>query len=159
MFALSVIGMTIISCGLVWAMNSLVTPESVARMKEARIGESVIQMLIAEQTCSVTGEFLMKLKNAGADDEMLKAVILADRYKNPKKAELSPEQIGVLKEAGFSDKMIMQMINRTPVKRVTDEYGNDSVVHGARRAPEPETARPGESQGIYNINIEKVERP
>ena len=158
-FALSVMGMTIITCGPVWAMNSLVSPDSVSTMKKARIGDAVIQMLIAEQTCSVTGEFLMKLKNAGADDEMLKAVILADRYRNPKKAELSPEQVSMLKKAGFSDEMIMQMINGTPVKRVTDEYGNESVVHGARRAPEPKTARPGESQGSYNINIEKVEQP
>jgi hypothetical protein len=157
--SLFAIGMTIIFCGLGWAMNSLVSPDDVTRMKQAKIGDTVIQMLIAEQTCSVTGEFLMKLKRAGADDEMLKAVILADRYKNPRKAELSPEQIGMLKKAGFSDEMIMQMINSTPVKRVTDDHGNESVVHGARRAPEAETPPPAESQGIYNINIEKVEQP
>ena len=100
----------------------------------------------------------MKLKSAGAHDDMLKAVILADRYKNPKKAELSPEQIGMLKKAGFSDEVIMQIINSTPVKRVTDDHGNESIVYGTRRVPEPETAPASDSQAIYNINIEKVEQ-
>ena len=128
-------------------------------MKKAKISDTVIQMLIAEQTCCVTGEFLIKLKSAGADDDMLKAVILADRYKDPEKTELSPEQIGMLKKAGFSDEVIMQIINSTPVKSVTDDYGNESIVYGTRRVPEPETASPAESQGTFNINIEKVERP
>ena len=64
---LSVVGMTIIYSGLVWAMNSLVSPDDIGRMKRAKISDAVIQMLIAEQTCSVTGEFLMKLKSAGAE--------------------------------------------------------------------------------------------
>ncbi len=159
LITLSLVGMTIIFCGVVWAMNSLVSPDDMSRMKKAKISDTVIQMLIAEQTCSVTGEFLMKLKSAGADDEMLKAVILADRYKNPKKAELSPEQIGMLKKAGFSDEMIMQIINSTPVKRVTDNHGNESIVYGTRRVPEPEIAPATQPQGTFNINIEKVERP
>ena len=158
-FALSMIGMTIIFSGLVWAMNSLVNPDDIGRMKKAKISDAVIQMLIAEQTCSVTGEFLIKLKGAGADDDMLKAVILADRYKNPKKAELSPEQIGMLRKAGFSDEMIMQIINSTPVKRVTDDHGNESIVYGTRRGPKPETAPATESEGVYNIYIEKVGQP
>ncbi|MCK4388877.1 MAG: hypothetical protein KAV83_01400 [Desulfobacterales bacterium] len=128
-------------------------------MKKAKIGDTVIQMLIAEQTCSVTGELLIKLKSAGADDDMLRAVILADRYKNPKKAELSPEQIGMLKKAGFSDEVIMQIVNSTPVKRVIDDQGNESIVYGTRRVPEPGTGPATELQGIYNINIEKVEKP
>jgi hypothetical protein len=158
-FLLSVAGMTIIFSGLVWAMNSLVSLDDISRMKEAKIGDAVIQMLMAEQTCTVTSEFLIKLKRLGADDEMLKAVILADRYKNAKKAELSAEQMEMLKKAGFSDDVIMQIINSTPVKRVTDDHGSESIVYGTRRAPEAETTPPTESQGNYNINIEKVERP
>ncbi len=156
---LSLLGMTIIFSGLAWAMNSLVSPDDMSRMKKAKIGDTVIQMLIAEQTCSVTGEFLIKLKSAGADDDMLRAVILADRYKNPKKAELSLEQIGMLKKAGFSDEVIMQIVNSTPVRRVIDDQGNESIVYGTRRAPEPGTGPATELQGIYNINIEKVEKP
>ena len=151
--------MTIILSGVVWAMNSLVSPDDITSMKRAKISDTVIQVLIAEQTCSVTGEFLMKLKSAGADDDMLKAVILADRYKDPKKAELSPEQIEMLKKAGFSDEVIMQIVNSTPVKRITDDHGNESIVYGTRRVPEAETAPPTDSQGIYDIYIEKVEQP
>ncbi|NVL91054.1 MAG: hypothetical protein HWN69_08725 [Desulfobacterales bacterium] len=155
-------GMTIIFSGMVMvcAMNSLVGPDDIEKMKKARISDRVIQMLITEQTCSVSGDLLIKLKNVGADDEMLKAVILADRYKNPKRAtELSLEQIGMLKKAGFSDEVIMQIVNSTPVKRVIDDHGNESIVYGTRRGSKPETTPSTESQGIYNINIEKVEKP
>ncbi|MBW1739601.1 MAG: hypothetical protein JRJ42_00535 [Deltaproteobacteria bacterium] len=156
---LCVVGITLIFSGLVLAMNSLVGPDDIRRMKSAKISDSVIQMLIAEQTCSITSESLIKLKSAGANDAMLKSVILADRYKNPKKAELSIEQIEMLKKAGFSDEVIMQMVNSIPVKRIVDDHGHESIVYGTRLAPEPETSLPAKSQSTYNINIEKVTQP
>jgi len=72
-------GLVMLFAGLAWAMNSLVGPDGLNKMKQAKISNEVIQMLVAEQTCSVTGEFLVRLKKAGADDETLKSVILADR--------------------------------------------------------------------------------
>ena len=80
-----------------WAMNSLVGPDDINKMKAAKISDAVIQMLLSEQTSSVTAAFLIDLKKKGADDKTLAAVILSDRYKNPKKTELTSKQQEVLK--------------------------------------------------------------
>jgi hypothetical protein len=128
-------------------MNSLVSPGDVKKMKEAKISRAVIQVLMAEQTSSINGDCLIMLKRAGADDEMLKSVILADRYKNPKKADLSLEQVEMLKKAGFSDEVIVRLFN------------NERVVYGTGSPPKLKGSPPSQSQSTYNINIERVERP
>jgi protoheme ferro-lyase len=155
----SSVGLAVIFCGLAWAMNSLVSPEDIKKLKEAKISDAVIQLLVAEQTCSVTADFLMSLKSSGADDEMLKLVILADRYKDPARANLSAEQIEILKKAGYSDEMIVQLFHVTPIKKVVDKQGNESIVYGTGVLPKPETTAPAQPPHIFNINIEKVERP
>lgn len=144
--------------GLAWAMNSLVGPDGVKKMKQANIGNEVIQMLVAEQTCSITGESLVRLKKAGADDETLKSVILADRYKNPKKANLSVEQIKILRQAGYSDETIMQLLHLTPTTRVVDQEGHESVIYGTRLSPEPKPkASTPEHLDLPPVIIKKVE--
>lgn len=154
------VAVAILFCGFSWAMNSLVGPDGLKKMKQAKISDEVIQMLVAEQTCSITGEALVKLKKGGADDETLKSVILADRYKNPRKANLSVEQIEILKKAGYSDEMIMQMLHVTPTKRVVDEQGHESVVYGTRRAPEPKpTTSTPEHLDLPPVIIKKVDQP
>ena len=151
-------GLVMLFAGLAWAMNSLVGPDGVKKMKQANIGNEVIQMLVAEQTCSITGESLVRLKKAGADDETLKSVILADRYKNPKKANLSVEQIKILRQAGYSDETIMQLLHLTPTTRVVDQQGHESVVYGTRLPPEPEsTASTPEHLDLPPVIIKKVE--
>jgi hypothetical protein len=154
------LSLAILLAGLSWAMNSLVGPESLKKMKQARISDDVIQMLVAEQTCSVTGDSLVRLKEAGADDETLKSVILADRYKNPRKAKLSVEQMEILRKAGYSDETIMQMLHVAPTKKVVDEQGHESVVYGTRRPPEPKpTPSTPEDLQLPPVIIKKVERP
>ncbi len=153
------LGLAILFCGLALATNSLVSPDDIKKMKEAKISDAVIQLLVAEQTCSVTADFLTSLKKSGADDEMLKLVILADRYKNPTKTDFSVEQIEILKKAGYSDQMIVELSNITPIKRVVDKQGNESILYRTGVLPKPETATPDQSLGSFNINIEKVERP
>lgn len=150
---------TAIVAGPLDAMNSLVGPDDMEKMRAAKIDNSVIQTLAAEQTCSVTGEFLIKLKAAGADDSMLKSVIMADRYKNPQKAELSTGQAETLRKAGVSDEAIMRMMIGSPVRRVVDEHGNETVVYGDVETSEPDPGPESESHGTFNINIEKVEKP
>jgi hypothetical protein len=145
--------------GLALAMNSLVSPGDIKKLKEAQISRAVIQTLMAEQTSSINSDYLIMLKKAGADDEMLKSVILADRYKNPKKADLSLEQMEILKKAGFSDEVIVRLFNVAPTKRVVDEHGNESVIYGTGLDPEPPTSPPDQTQGTFNINIERITPP
>ena len=153
------VGMVIMACGLALAQNSLVGPDDIRKMKKANISDGVIQTLLTEQTCSITGEYLVMLKRAGANDEMLKIIILADRYKNPRKADLTVEEMELLRKAGFSDEVIVQLSNMTPSKRVTDAQGNESVVYGTGLPIKPETDTPQQEQPTFNINIEKVEQP
>jgi len=153
-------GLVMLFAGLAWAMNSLVGPDGLNKMKQAKISNEVIQLLVAEQTCSVTGESLVRLKKAGADDEILKSIILADRYRNPKEARLSVEQMKILKKAGYSDETIMQMIHVTPTKRVVDQQGRESVVYGTRRPPEPTPpASTPEDLDFPPVIIKKLEQP
>jgi hypothetical protein len=143
--------------GSAWAMNSLVGPDGLKKMKQANISNEVIQMLAAEQTCSITGESLVRLKRAGADDETLKSVILADRYKNPKEIKLSTEQIEILRRAGFSDETIMQLLHLTPTTRIVDQQGHESVVYGTRVPPEPKpSASAPEHLDLPPVIIKKV---
>ena len=151
-------GLVMFFAGLAWAMNSLVDPDGLNKMKQANIGNEVIQMLVAEQTCSITGESLVRLKKAGADDETLKSVILADRYKNPRKANLSVEQMKILRKAGYSDETIMQLLHVTPATRVVDQQGHESIVYGTRLPPEPKpTASNPEDVDFPPVIIKKVQ--
>jgi len=157
---ISAAGLVLLFAGLAWAMNSLLGPDGLRKMKQAGISNEVIQMLAAEQTCAVTGEFLVRLKKAGADDETLKSVILADRYRNPKRAHLSVEQMKILRKAGYSDETIMQMLHVTPTTSVVDQQGHEGVVYGTRRPPEPKpTAATPDGIDFPPVIIKKTERP
>jgi len=152
-FALGLI--TILYSGA-WAMNSLVKPGDMDKMKDAKIGSTVIQLITTEQTSSVTPDFLIKLKKSGADDAMLQQVILADRYKNPTKANLSENQTEILKKAGYSDEMIANTINASPTRRVVDEKGNESIVYGTGVTPPKESTANTQPPSTVNVNIERL---
>ncbi len=141
----------------VGAMNSLVSADGIKKMKEARISDNVIKILVAEQTCSVTPAFLVELKKAGADNKMLEEIVLGDRYKNPTKAGLSTEEVEILKKAGCSEEMVLRLLDIKPVERIVDEQGNESIVY---RTDLPATRKSDISDkptDTVNINIEKVE--
>jgi len=139
------------------AMNSLVSAGDIKKMKEARISDKVIKILVAEQTCSVTPAFLVELKKAGADNKMLEEIVLGDRYKNPTKTGLSTEEVEILKKAGCSEEMVLRLLDIKPVERIVDELGNESIVY---RTDLPSTRKSDisdKSTDTVNINIEKVE--
>ncbi|MBW2317124.1 MAG: hypothetical protein BBJ60_09890 [Desulfobacterales bacterium S7086C20] len=139
------------------AMNSLVSADDIKKMKEARISDKVIKILVAEQTCSVTPAFLVELKKAGADNKMLEEIVLGDRYKNPIKTGLSTEEVEMLKKAGCSEEMVLRLLDIKPVERIVDEQGNESIVY---RTDLPSTRKSDisdKSTDTVNINIEKVE--
>jgi hypothetical protein len=152
----AVIVLVVLPLNAAWAINSLAGPDDIKKMKAVRIGHAVIQMLLSEQTTSVTADFLITLKKAGADDKTLTAVILADRYKSPKKSELTAKQQEILKKAGYSDEVILSLFGGPGVKTVVDEHGNESVVYSTGGSCPAQTSKT-DSQGTYNINIEKVQ--
>jgi len=149
-------GILVPGSGPGWGMNSLAAPEDVEAMKRARIGPAVIELFLSEQTCSVTGDLLVQLKKTGADDAVLRAVILSDRYKTPGKASLTPQQWELLKKAGFSEHTLFDLSGMSPVRTVVDTRGNESIVYGFSPAGGREQAAPGGSG--WNVNIEKVEK-
>jgi hypothetical protein len=155
--AMAVVAMLI--CSSAWSMNSLVGPDDINKMKTARISDAVIQLLLSEQTSSVTADFLINLKNTGADDKTLAAVILADRYKNPEKSELTVKQQEILKKAGYSDEALLKLFDGPSVKTVVDEHGNESVVYSTGGPSPAQVKNRDASQGTYNINIDRVRIP
>lgn len=153
----SVILITAYLCNVAWAMNAWVAPEDIHKMKKAKIGDNVIQMFIAEQTSTVTADFLINLKNKGADEKTLAAVILADRYKCPKNTDLSLEQWEILKKAGYSEETLQKLFNGPSVKKVVDEHGNERIVYTTGGPSPAQTKTPDYSRGTYNIHIERIE--
>jgi len=139
------------------AMNSLVSADGIKIMKEARISDKVIKIFVAEQTCSVTPAFLVELKKAGADNEMLEDIVLSDRYKNPTKAGLSTEELEILKKAGCSEEMVLRLLDIKPVERIVDEQGNESIVYRTDLPSARINDISDKSSDTVNINIEKVE--
>ncbi len=139
------------------AMNSLVSADGIKKMKEARISDNVIKILVAEQTCSVTPAFLVELKKAGADNKMLEEIVLGDRYKNPTKTGLSTEEVEILKKAGCSEEMVLRLLDIKPVKRIVDEQGNKSIIYRTDLPSARKNDISDKSTDTVNINIEKVE--
>ncbi len=144
--------------GHAWAMNSLVRPADVQKMKEAGIGNAVIETLVTEQTCTVTADHLIRLKQSGADDKLLQGVVLADLYKSPEKGAISEADVEILKKAGFSEEAILQQFVVSPVRTTVDSQGNESIVYGPGSPPKGQDLAPCPSDGPYNINIEKLEK-
>lgn len=144
--------------GHAWAMNSLVHPSDVQKMKEAGIGKAVIETLVTEQTCTVTADHLIRLKQSGADDKLLQGVVLADRYKSPEKRANSVAEAELLKKAGFSEEAILRQFVVSPVRTTVDSQGNESIVYGEGSPPKGQDLAPCPSDGPYNINIEKLEK-
>jgi len=144
--------------GHAWAMNSLVRPADVQKMKEAGIGKAVIETLVTEQTCTVTADHLIRLKQSGADDKLLQGVVLADRYKSPGKGAISEAEAEILKKAGFSEEAILRQFVVSPVRTTVDSQGNESIVYGSGSPPKGQDPEPCPSDGHYNINIEKLEK-
>jgi hypothetical protein len=139
------------------ATNSLVSADGIKKMKEARISDNVIKILVAEQTCSVTPAFLVELKKAGADNKMLEEIVLGDRYKNPTKTGLSTEEVEILKKAGCSEEMVLRLLDIKPVERIVDEQGNESIVYRTGLPSTRKSDISDKSTDTVNINIEKVE--
>lgn len=140
------------------AMNSLVTADGINQMEAADLNQELIALIAAEQTCSVSPELLIHLKNAGADDKTLRQIILADRYKKPRPARLSAQDIEVLKKAGCSDSMILRLMGDSATEIVVDEQGNESVVRRTDRLQSTEEDNNAEDPKMFYINIEKLER-
>lgn len=140
------------------AMNSLVTPNGTKQMEAAGLNQELITLIAAEQTCSVSPEFLIHLTKAGVDDETLRQVILADRYKKPQPARLSAQDIEVLKEAGCSDGMIIRLMGGLATEIVVDEQGNETVVTRTDRLESSQEDDNTEDPKMFYINIEKLER-
>ncbi len=140
------------------AMNSLVTADGIEQMEAANLNQELITLIAVEQTCSVSPELLIHLKKAGADDETLRQVILADRYKKPRPARLSAQDIEVLKKAGCSDAMIIRLIGGSTTEIVVDEQGGESVVTRTDRLQPTQEDNSVEDPKMFYINIEKLER-
>ncbi|MBW2109176.1 MAG: hypothetical protein JRI36_11010 [Deltaproteobacteria bacterium] len=155
LFAFAILALSV--CEGTWAMNSLVHSQDLENMTAAGIGKPVIQLLVSEQTCSIRAQDLITLKRHGADDEMLRAIILADRYKQPKKALLTVEQWTILKKAGYSDDTILRLFYVPSARIITDANGHQSIVYGTQITPPTQKPISNESDGTFHINIERVE--
>lgn len=140
------------------AANSYVTADGVKRMKAADIDSEVIALLVAQQTCSVSPDLIIELKDAGADANTLKEVILADRYKQRKPARLSAEEIDVLKKAGCPDEMILRLFGEGEITSVVDSEGNESVLYRTDTLNPSRGRTAHQAPDTYNIYIEKLQK-
>lgn len=140
-----------------WAANSFVNPDGIEKMKSAGIDGKVIEVLAAEQTCSVSPAFLIALKQAGATADTLKQIVLADRYRNPKSSPLSEKEIQLLRDIGCPEGLIARLLGLPQEKPVKGKDDTGNVIYrtdtlGA--SPNADCVNPPDA---FYINLENVE--
>ena len=152
------LAMALCFCGFgpLYAANSLVTPEDVSKMKRNGISNAIIELLISEQTASVSSDTIITLQRAGANDTILEQVIKGDRYKGAEKAGSSKHIVEILKANGFSQEVIEMIVNRPGVRKEVDATGNKKIIYDTGPPKDRNQIQPSENGTQYHINIERV---
>lgn len=124
-----------------YGFNSQVTYKGITEMVEAGVNPTVIDYLIAHQTCSIGAQDVIKLKKAGLKDAGIISAIKSDRCRKPEEATVHNEieVIERLKKAGMSDEAVLQYLDRIKSQRRIDPDGRTTIQYGntPKRPPYP----------------------
>lgn len=126
-----------------YGFNSLVRHEDLPKMKELGISPKVIQYFISNQTCSVSSEDVIKMKQSGLSNDDIMSAIQSDLYRKEQKSTSMKEAelIAKLKAAGMSDEAVLQFIETVKSTRRVDSDGfvSNHYANKSQRAPYPTT--------------------
>ena len=124
-----------------YAMNSHVRYEDIPEMKELGVSQDVIDYLVANQTCVIGSQDVIKMKKSGLSNDAILSAIKSDLYsKTPQPTALEEaELIARLKKTGMSDEAILQFITtlKSDSTRHVDQSGNITRTYKTdRKRPE-----------------------
>jgi hypothetical protein len=109
-----------------YGFNSLVRHEDIPKMRELGISKEVVQYFISNQTCSVSSEDVIKMRQSGLNNDDIMSAIKSDLYRPGQKSTSMKEAelIAKLKESGMSDEAVLQFIQTVKSTRRVDSDGN-----------------------------------
>lgn len=126
-----------------YGFNSLVRQEDIPKMRELGISQEVIQYFISNQTCTVSSEDVIRMKQSGVNNDDIMSAIQSDLYRPEQKstAMREAELMVKLKESGMSDEAVLQFIQVVKSTRRVDSNGNvtEQHVNETQRTPYPTT--------------------
>jgi hypothetical protein len=126
-----------------YGFNSLVRHEDIPKMRELGVSQEVIQYFISNQTSSVSSEDVIKMKQAGLNNDDIMSAIQSDLYRPEQKSTSMKEVelIAKLKESGMSDEAVLQFIQTVKSTRRVDSDGNiiQQYTNESQRKPYPTT--------------------
>jgi hypothetical protein len=126
-----------------YGFNSLVRHEDIPKMRELGVSQEVIQYFISNQTSSVSSEDVIKMKQAGLNNDDIMSAIQSDLYRPEQKSTSMKEVelIAKLKESGMSDEAVLQFIQTVKSTRRVDSDGNiiQQYTNESQRRPYPTT--------------------
>ena len=124
-----------------YGFNSLVRHEDIPKMRELGVSQEVIQYFISNQTSSVSSEDVIKMKQAGLNNDDIMSAIQSDLYRPEQKSTSMKEVelIAKLKESGMSDEAVLQFIQAGKSTRRVDSDGNiiQQNTNESQRTPYP----------------------
>ena len=126
-----------------YGFNSLVRHEDVPKMRELGISKEVIQYFISNQTCSLSSEDVIKMKQSGLNNDDIMSAIKSNLYRSERKstAMKEAELMAKLKASGMSDEAVLQFIQAVKSTRQLDSNGNmiQKYTNESQRTPYPTT--------------------
>jgi urocanate hydratase len=110
------------------AANSLVQSGDINKMKKAGVSQNLIEYLLTHQTCSINAETVIRYHQAGIKEKEILHLIQTDAYRPERKSTIEKELkiIEGLKQAGFSDRAILEYMNTIRSTQLVDLNGNRS---------------------------------
>jgi hypothetical protein len=111
-----------------WATNSLVKSEDINTMKKAGVSQNIIDYLITHQTCSIDADTIVRYHQAGLKEKEILQLIQTDAYRPERESTIEKELkiIEGLKQAGFSDRAILEYMNTIRSNQLVDLNGEQS---------------------------------
>jgi len=112
----------------VWAANSLVSTSDISKMKKAGISQNIINYLLTHQTCSIDANTVIQYHQSGIAEQKIKNLIQTDAYRPERESTVEREfkLIEGLKQAGFSDRAILEYLSSIRSNQIIDLNGNRS---------------------------------
>jgi len=111
-----------------WASNSLVKSEDIIKMKKAGVSQNIVNYLLNHQTCSIDADTIVRYHQAGLKENEILQLIKSDAYRPERESTIEKEFkiIEGFKQAGFSDRAILEYMNTIRSNQLVDLNGDHS---------------------------------
>jgi hypothetical protein len=140
----------------VWATNSLVKSEDIIKMKKSGVAQNIIDSLVTHQTCSIEANTIIRYHQAGLKEKEIIQLIQNDAYRPERESTIEKELkiIEGLKQAGFSDRTILEYMYTVRSNQLVDLNGNRTYRLMPPPIKQPDIKNEQEYQSLYPLTLE-----